>query len=188
MWDYERGEVVCSACGLVHDKLTSLEVSEYRVSINEVKVNKMREKREKSKLFPSKEYKCRIRLYREGLKLVKSKPWLEVNFNKVFEKGRFIHTITSRASQKAIRNIERHGYWKIVQEGLEYIHSVNPAYLARSERSKYALAYMVATKLRTGKYPDRESVMGVFNISDTSYRRLYFLAEKLFNGYLKRTW
>ncbi|MEM1843537.1 MAG: hypothetical protein QXD75_03335, partial [Desulfurococcaceae archaeon] len=93
--------------------------------------------------------------------------------------GRFIHAITSRASLKALKNIEAHNYWKDVNEGLKHIYSINPAYLTRSERSKYALAYMVAVRLKTGRYPSRERVVSVFNISDTSYRRLCLLAERL---------
>lgn len=183
IWDYEHGEIVCSSCGLVYDKLTSLDVLEYTI-IAATEVGKS-EKWRSLKHYPSKEYKRKIRLYREGLKLVKDKPWLEVNFDRVFENGKFIHTIVSRASQRALKNIEIHGYWKVVQEGLEYIRSINPALLARSERSKYALAYIVAIRFKTGEYPDKNEVTKVFNISDTSYRRLCTLAEKLFGECLK---
>lgn len=181
LWDYERGEVVCSLCGLVHDRLTSLEVTDYRtMNDNDENIySKAINKPKATRWITSKEYRYKIKLYKKGLKLTKNKPWLEVDYEKVFENGRFIYTIKSKASMEALRNININGYWDVVREGLEYINSVNPAYLARSERSRYALAFMVAIKLKTGRYPSRESITHVFNISDTSYRRLYTVAEKI---------
>ena len=44
--------------------------------------------------------------------------------------------------------------------------------LARSERCKYALAYMVSKIINTGKIPGEEEIVSVFNVSETSYRRL----------------
>lgn len=181
IWDYERGEVVCSSCGLVHGKLTTLEVAEYRVD-NHNNVKEVRKQSEKTRRLDSREYKYHLKLYRKCVKIIKGKPWLEINYEKVLESGKFIHTIKSRASMKALRNIDENGYWSMIQEGLKYIASINPAFLARSERSKYALAYIVAVKIKTGKYPSKEDVVYVFNISDTSYRRLCMIAEKILNN------
>jgi 6-phosphogluconate dehydrogenase (decarboxylating) len=111
--------------------------------------------------------------------MVKEKPWLEVDYEKVIESGKFVLTIKSKASIKALKNIVEYGYMELVKEGLDYISSVNPALLARSERSKYALAYMVAVKIKTGELPTRESVLKVFNISNTSYNRLRNIVEKI---------
>ncbi|MEM0001184.1 MAG: TFIIB-type zinc ribbon-containing protein [Desulfurococcaceae archaeon] len=179
VWDYEHGEVVCSTCGLVHDKLTSLELPDYRTGASNVEVSSARRGTRSLKRIPPREYRYRAGLYVECLRLTRGKPWLEIDFDRVFKTGRFIHAITSRASLKALKNIEAHNYWKDVNEGLKHIYSINPAYLTRSERSKYALAYMVAVRLKTGRYPSRERVVSVFNISDTSYRRLCLLAERL---------
>jgi uncharacterized Zn finger protein (UPF0148 family) len=182
IWDYEKGEVVCSNCGLVHGKLTTLEVAEYRVVDNCNNFKEVRKQSGKTRSLESREYKYHLKLYRKCVKIIKGKPWLEINYEKVLESGKFIHTIKSRASMKALRNIDENGYWSMIQEGLKYIASINPAFLARSERSKYALAYIVAVKIKTGKYPSKEDVVYVFNISDTSYRRLCMIAEKILNN------
>lgn len=181
IWDYERGEVVCSNCGLVHEKLTTLEIVEYRASTSNSS-SEVRKQRDDHRYPVSREYKHRIKLYRRCLKMVKGKPWLEVDYEKVLENGKFIHTVKSRASMKALRNVKENGYWSMIQEGLEYVVSINPAFLARSERSKYALAYIVAVKIKTGGYPHKDDVVKVFNISDTSYRRLCSIAERLVNN------
>lgn len=188
IWDYERGEVVCSVCGLVQERLTSLEVHVFQVpeSGKAELTRSSREKRAETKSITSREYKRMVKLYKEGTRLTKNKPWLEVDYEKVFEIGRFVRAVMSRASRRALKNIEANGYWKVVREGLEHINSINPAYLARSERGKYALAYMVAMKLKTGKYPSKEDVISIFNISDTSYRRLQILAERLVEEASKR--
>ncbi len=177
IWDYERGEVVCSSCGLVHYTLTTLECQYYRV--NNVEEDSTREQPRSIKPVVSREYRKLLRIYKKTIKLVKNKPWLEVDYNKIINEKKHVHAIKSKASIKAVKNIEEYGYWDIVKKGLEFINSVNPAFLARSERSKYALAYMVAVKLETGRYPSREDVVKIFNISNTSYNRLWSIAEKI---------
>ncbi|MEM0100510.1 MAG: TFIIB-type zinc ribbon-containing protein [Desulfurococcaceae archaeon] len=181
VWDYEHGEVVCSNCGLVHDKITTLEIMEYKDSTYN-NSSETRKPRVDHRYPISRKYKHHIKLYRKCLRIVKGKPWLEVDYDKLLENGKFIHTVKSRASMKALKNIEENGYWDIVREGLEYIVSINPAFLARSERSKYALAYIVAVRIKTGKYPCKDDIVNVFNISDTSYRRLCSIAEKLLSN------
>jgi len=179
VWDYERGEVVCSLCGLVYDKITTLEAWSYGLTSGGDGGGERRVLMHDYRRVSSSRYKHLLRVYRRTVKLVKNKPWLEVDYEKVFENGRFIYTLKSKASIKALKNVEEQGYWEIVKQGLDYINNVNPAFLARSERSRYALAYMVAFKLKTGRYPSREDVTRVFNISNTSYKRLHDLAEKI---------
>jgi len=181
VWDYERGEVVCSSCGLVVDKITTLEAWSYRVNNNEVEQGR-REAHVatiRNRVQSSREYRRLLKIYKLATKIVKEKPWLEVDYEKVIESGKFVLTIKSKASIKALKNIVEYGYMELVKEGLDYISSVNPALLARSERSKYALAYMVAVKIKTGELPTRESVLKVFNISNTSYNRLRNIVEKI---------
>ena len=181
VWDYERGEVVCSSCGLVVDKITTLEAWSYRVNNNEVE----QDRREanvatiRGRVQSSREYRRLLKIYKLATKIVKEKPWLEVDYEKVIESGKFVLTVKSKASIKALKNIVEYGYMELVKEGLDYISSVNPALLARSERSKYALAYMVAVKIKTGELPTRESVLKIFNISNTSYNRLRNIVEKI---------
>jgi len=166
----------------VHDKLTSLEVPWHNITPGDHEIaqeRRRRKQRNSGANFSLVSYRYKIKLYEKGRKMVKDKPWLEVDFEKALENGKFIHTIISKASRRALKNIEECGYWDVVKEGLNYIGLKNPAFLARSERSKYALAYMVAVKSKTGRYPSKEDVVRIFNISDTSYRRLRALVERL---------
>jgi transcription initiation factor TFIIIB Brf1 subunit/transcription initiation factor TFIIB len=181
VWDYERGEVVCSSCGLVVDKITTLEAWSYRVNNNEVEQGRREANVAtiRSRVQSSREYRRLLKIYKLATKIVKEKPWLEVDYEKVIESGKFVLTVKSKASIKALKNIVEYGYMGLVKEGLDYISSVNPALLARSERSKYALAYMVAVKIKTGELPTRESVLKIFNISNTSYNRLRNIVEKI---------
>ncbi|MEM4717206.1 MAG: TFIIB-type zinc ribbon-containing protein [Desulfurococcaceae archaeon] len=177
IWDYENGEVVCNKCGLVYERLSTLELVEYRnnkTSEKETPVGHLTEKP-----IVSREYRKFIKIYMKYRKITRSKPWLEIDYSKISDEYKLVKTLRSRASINAVKNIEENGYWDLVKEGLNYISLVNPAFLARSERGKYALAYIIAARLRTGVYPSRDIVKEVFNISDTSYRRLCIVANKL---------
>lgn len=178
VWDYERGEVVCSSCGIVHHQLADFEVAEYRVepaSRSEL-VKKHSEVARHAKL---KEYKYIVKLYARCRKITARKPWLDVDYYKVLSTGKFVLTLTSEASLKARKNVEEYGYWDILKKGLEIVLRVNPALLARTERCKYALAYMVARKLESGRLPPQEEVTRIFNISSTSYKRLCTIASRV---------
>jgi len=80
---------------------------------------------------------------------------------------------------KARESIEKYEYWEIINRGLKVLETVNPALLARSERCKYALAYMIAKTIETGEIPGEEEVTSVFNISETSYRRLKLIISSI---------
>jgi uncharacterized Zn finger protein (UPF0148 family) len=173
VWDYERGEVVCSHCGIVQDKLTSNDIPGYAVN-EKVEHMDLRENRfedNRIKVY-SPGYRRILRLYLTASRKINGKPWLEVDYNKLFTTGKFVKTIVSSASIKARESIERYGYWELVNRGLRVLEKVNPALLARSERCKYALAYMVTKFIETGKIPSEEEIVSVFNVSGTSYRRL----------------
>lgn len=177
IWDYEHGEVVCSKCGIVHERLSTLEIVEYRYNTNSEKETPLRHIVEKP--IVSREYRRFIKIYMKYRKITRNKPWLEIDYAKIQDDSKLVKTLRSRASINAVKNIEENGYWDLVKEGLNYISIVNPALLARSERGKYALAYIIAAKLKTGVYPSRDLVKEIFNISDTSYRRLCIVANKL---------
>jgi transcription initiation factor TFIIIB Brf1 subunit/transcription initiation factor TFIIB len=176
VWDYEHGEVVCSQCGVVHEKIFSSDIPGYESGRSDQE--EFAEKRYASYDFKKRlrEYKRLLKLYLNADRRVSSRPWLEVDYNKLFATGKFIKTITSIASKKARESIEEHKYWEVVNRGLRVLESINPALLARSERCKYALAYMVARIVETGKIPSEEEVTSIFNVSDTSYRRLRQIA------------
>lgn len=190
IWDYLNGDILCSQCGLVYDKLTSLEVLEYNVeSVDTRRAKSSKYTTSRSKYYKSttsREHRDVIKLYRKALKFTRNKPWLEVDYDKLFKDGKFVFSIKSRASIEALKNIKSSGIGELVEEGLRYIYSVNPAYLTRSERSRYALAFIVATMLKTGNYPSRENVVKIFNISNTSYRRLCLITQRIVSNLVNR--
>lgn len=180
MWDYRSGEVVCSGCGLVHDRLTSFELAIIGGSTKGEHAERCRRAQlTRPEREISSSYTSALKLYRSIGRLTRGKPWLEVDYLKLLRVGKFVGSIKSRTSLKAVKNIELAGFWEEVQRGLKYIDSANPAYLARTDRAKYALAYMVARRLETGMLPDQDEVVRVFNISSASYKRLRVIAERL---------
>lgn len=168
VWENGEGYVVCSSCGLVLDRI----FDESTISPKEEAIaHKKGRGKEKRRSIFNKEYAEMLRLYKKGLKLVKERPWLEVDYEKVFIEKRFVKAIMSRASAEALEDIDRHNYWDIVNEGMRVIAEANPALLSRSARGSYALAYMISVKLRTGRFPDMEEVTKVFHISPSTYAR-----------------
>ncbi|MEM4818760.1 MAG: TFIIB-type zinc ribbon-containing protein [Desulfurococcaceae archaeon] len=179
IWDYERGEIVCTKCGLIVDQLTTLEAEEYRVTAGNRDDHVVKKLKNEKRSVVSSKYKYMLKLYNECKRIVRNKPWLEIDYDKVLRTGKFVMSIHARVSTEVRKNVEILGYWDILRKGLEFIGSVNPAFLARTERSKYALAYIVARKLETGKHPSCEEVTRIFKVSTTSYKRLCVLANKL---------
>ena len=90
-----------------------------------------------------------------------------------------VHTIKSKATIEAEKNIRDKKLWDKVNQGIEYIRKTYPVALARSGRGRYALAYMVITYLEKKTFPPIEDVVETFNISETSYRRLVKLAKDI---------
>jgi len=179
VWDYEYGEIVCSQCGVVHGRIFSSDIPGYHTSEKHSRGDQV-EKSSANTLKPSLfKYRRLLRLYLTANRKIRGKPWLEVNYNKLFETGRFVKTITSVASMKARESIEKHEYWEIINRGLKVLETVNPALLARSERCKYALAYMIAKTIETGEIPSEEEVTSIFNVSETSYRRLKLIITSI---------
>jgi transcription initiation factor TFIIIB Brf1 subunit/transcription initiation factor TFIIB len=180
VWDYGSGEIVCSQCGVVQGRIFSSDIPgcEAAPTRDQEAGAEKRGTHSAVKLYSSR-YKRLLKLYLAACKRVGSKPWLEVDYNKLFKTGRFVKTITSTLSKRARESIGKHDYWEVVNRGIRVLESVNPALLARSERCKYALAYMVAVAAETGKIPSEEEVVSVFNVSETSYRRLRLIATSI---------
>jgi len=185
IWDYERGEVVCSHCGIVQGKLISSDIPGYAIGKREEHLSLKERRFEDSRVrVSSPRYRKILKLYSTVSKKISDKPWLEVDYNKLFKTGRFVKTIISSASIRARERIEKHNYWELVNKGLEVLEKVNPALLARSERCKYALAYMVTRVIETGKIPSEEEVVSIFNVSGTSYRRLRAVVLSIQNQHI----
>jgi len=177
VWDYASGLVVCSSCGLVVDHVYDygpVKQDEETLIWSNVKTRK--NPRRNPVLT---RYSHHYKLYRRAYSYVKNKPWLEIDYDKVFESGRLIHTIKSHATMEAEKNIKDRNLWETVEHGLRIIEEKNPAALARSGRGRYALAYMVATYVDKHTFPTLTEVVNIFNISETSYRRLLKIAREI---------
>jgi len=179
IWDYERGEIVCAKCGVVADHLTTLEAGEFRTKHLELDSGLNTKRSRRVREVVSREYKHALKLYEKCVKISRERPWFEVDYDKVLKTGKFVHAIKSKASIEARRNLESMGYLQVLRKGLELISAVNPAFLARSERGRYALAYMLLKKLETGIKPSSEEVIRIFNISLASYRRLCVVVDRI---------
>ena len=177
IWDYARGEVVCSACGYVVEKI--YDYGPPRIDENEEIWREIRTRNNPRRNPITRKYHHHYKLYREAESYVKGKPWLEVDYEKYFETGKMVHTIKSKATIEAEKNIRDKKLWDKVNQGIEYIRKTYPVALARSGRGRYALAYMVITYLEKKTFPPIEDVVETFNISETSYRRLVKLAKDI---------
>jgi len=175
IWNYASGEVVCSSCGAVVEKI--YDYSPPLPVENEELWREIRIKRNPKKNRFLLKYRRDYKLYREAVSYLRDKPWLEIDYDKYFVTGRLVNTIKSRATINAEKMISENGLWDIVERGLKIVESLNPAVLARSARGKYALAYMVARYLESRSLPHLDEVTKIFNISETSYRRMVKLIK-----------
>ncbi|RLG80601.1 MAG: TFIIB-type zinc ribbon-containing protein [Thermoprotei archaeon] len=177
IWDYQSGEVICSTCGYVVDRIYYYGPD--REDEDESLWREIKTRRNPRVNTIAKRYRRHVKLYHIASTYVKGKPWLEIDYDKIFETGRLVHSIKSKATLEAEKNISDRGLWSLVKKGLEFIEKRYPVALARSGRGKYALAYMVATYISTRHFPEVKEVVKVFNISETSYRRLLRIARKI---------
>ena len=180
IWDYARGEIVCPQCGTLQGRILTndapgLHVEHYNWRGNPASTNPT------SRYRPiTQGYKRLLRLYAVARKF-KEKIWLEVDYGKLFSTGKPVKTVISLASMRARKNIMENNCWDTVNKGIKIIENINPALLARTERCKYALAYMIAKTIETNKIPSKKEITTIFNISHTTYRRLKKLTTQIKN-------
>ncbi len=176
VWEYERGEVTCSKCGLVVDRIYYY--GPPRVNEDEV-LAMHNELKKRARRLDKRRYKLYLKRYRMAQRYVKNKPWIEVDYDKVVETGRMVYTMRSHASIIAEKNIKERKLDKPLEKIIETLREKYPIALARTHRSKYALAYIIYTFIEKKKYPSQEETTRIFQISITSYRRLVKLAKKI---------
>jgi hypothetical protein len=177
IWDYQSGYVIDSRTGEVIDRI--YDYGPQRAS-EEEEIWRMIRTKKNPRTHPTvRKYRRHYSMYRELESRVKDKPWLEIDYDRYLETGRMVHTIKSRASIEAERKIEERNLWGMINKGIEYIRRRNPVVLARSSRGKYALAYMVSYYLENKRLPRPDEVIEIFNISETSYRRLLKIAHEI---------
>ncbi len=180
VWDYERGEVTCSRCGLVVDRIYYYGPPRMTEEVREKERESLRRHYPKrNKEF--REYRIHRARYYMARKYVEDKPWLEVDYDKVIETGKMIHSIKSKATIEAEKNIGEKDLWEPINRTLKLIEETYPIALARTKRSKYALAYIVYKYIKEKKYPSDREVVEIFKISGTSYKRLLKVADKIIN-------
>lgn len=176
VWDYERGEVTCSSCGTVIDTIYDYSPPYRKNDI--LYTGRTEPARHNGR---HKEYYIHIRRYNLAQKYVMGRPWLHIDYDKYLNTGKLVKTIKSDATINAERNIEELGLRHELQHYLKLIERVYPAALARTERSKYALAYILSYLDKKKRPPLEHRVINIFNISSTSYKRLLRLAKKIYS-------
>lgn len=178
VWEYQTGEVTCMHCGLVVDRIYDYgPIHESEEVVERRKIEIKNHPKTNNRL--TKTYRLHIKRYIMAQRYVKNKPWLEIDYDKVIETGKMIHTIKSKASIQAEKNIEEKRLWVPIKKGLEIIEKTYPVALARTSRSKYALAYMVYMYVNKNTIPSQHEILETFKISETSYKRLLKIVRKI---------
>ncbi|WFO75720.1 TFIIB-type zinc ribbon-containing protein [Desulfurococcaceae archaeon MEX13E-LK6-19] len=180
VWDYFRGEVICSTTGEVVDRIydysdtRSTNQEDTKITIDTTVIN-----RHKNLL---RDYRRNLKMYRKALSLIKNRPWLQIDFDKVVETGKFVNTIYSKSTLKALETVDKMGISSILKKIIRFIEEIDPVAVSRTERTKLALAYMVYKKMK-GEPVSPKEVVEYFNISLTTYKRL----EKLLKRIISKT-
>lgn len=116
------------------------------------------------------------KLYKKAMKYIESKEWLDIDFNRLIERKKMIYTLISRASREAESNIKKDkNIEKYVILGENIIKECAPkgiVYLHRSIRGKKALCYTLAYYFKEKRFPEKEKVIPIFNISSATFRRI----------------
>ncbi len=178
VWDYERGEVTCSRCGLVVDRIYYYGPGRVNEDEN-IKREQLIKRRGPGRRPSTRRYRLYLRRYRLAQRYVRDKPWLEIDYEQVVETGRMVNSIKSRATIIAEKNIEENELWDPINEVIEILREKYPIALARTNRSKYALAYIIYMVTRKHRFPREEEIIDIFQISETSYKRLLKLAKRI---------
>lgn len=177
VWDYIRGEVICSSTGEVIDRIYDYGPIRERLETIEQR-NLLLKNRPKTNSI-ERRYRKHLRTYIVAQKMIKDKPWLHVDYDKLFETGKFIHTIRSKSTDQALKNVRRSGLEKKLKEMIDLIREIDPVAVSRTERAKLALAYILLNYIEKNTPPDIGETIAIFNISHTTYRRLERIARRL---------
>ena len=185
IWDYIRGEVICSSTGEVIDRIYDygpvherLETIEQRNLLlkNRPRVN-----------FIERRYRKHLRTYIVAERMIKDKPWLHIDYDKLFETGKFIHTIRSKSTDRALKNVRESGLEEKLKRIVDLMKEIDPAAVSRTERARLALAYILLNYIEKNSPPDIGKTVSIFSISHTTYRRLERIARRLYNKIATKT-
>lgn len=180
VWDYFRGEVICSSTGEVIDKI--YEYRDLGSNMYSDEENASNFKKTSRKTLGGKDlvkkYKEDLALYNKALRFIRNKPWLTFDFDKLITTRKFINTLYSRNTVKTINNVSKMGLLTILKKIVSLIGEIEPSAICRTERTKLALAYIVFKNIIREEVDPKE-VINTFNISMTTYRRLEKVAKKI---------
>lgn len=179
IWDYDRGEVICSSTGEVIDRIYDYGPIHERPETIEQR-HLLLKNRPRINIV-ERRYRKHLRTYIIAERMIRDKPWLHVDYDRLFETGKFIHTIRSRSTDRALKNVKQNGLEKKLKKILDLIKEIDPVAISRTERAKLALAYILLNYIEKNTPPDIGETVSIFNISHTTYRRLDRIARRLYN-------
>ncbi len=185
VWDYERGEVICSSTGEVVDRIYDYGPTIMKPETRERLELELRSKPKRNHL--ELRYSRDYRVYLEAEKRVRGKPWLVVDYDKLLKTRRFVKTISSHNTIRALDNIRRLGLERDLKKVMELIETVEPSALSRTERARNALAYIVMSFLDKHRPPDPLETVEIFQISNTTYKRLERVAKRIYYKLVQKT-
>jgi len=167
VWDYKRGDVICSSCGLIVD---TIYVNHNHLSKdNELtfKEKKYNGERKVLKMLAHDDIAKKFNLYMNFLNNKRVKLMFETKALTEYIYGK-------RAPVKILvkkgTNIDEEIKCKL--KTIIDIINKYPRLASRTDRAKYALAYMVYSLINTGKV-DIYEISKKFNLSVTHAKRLY---------------
>ena len=177
VWDYARGEIICTLTGEVVDRIIDYSrvnkyYNENRHNIRRVNIDAVK-KHEKY----LRTHRCYLRIYNKALNLVKNKPWLNVDFDKLFKLGKFVETLESENTRRALENMRSLGLLNKLEQILNIVSEIDPTTTSRTKRARLALAYMLYKRVVLRQQVDPREVTELFKISSTTFKRL----EKIFS-------
>lgn len=181
VWDYFRGEVICSSTGEIVDKIyeyRDLDSNKYSNEENTSSFKKSSSRKTLGDKDLLKKYKEDLALYNKALRFIRNKPWLTFDFEKLVTTRRFINTLYSKNTVKTLNNVSRMGLLTVLKKIISLIGEIEPSAICRTERTKLALAYIVFKSIMREEVDPKE-VTSTFNISMTTYRRLEKIAKKI---------
>ena len=172
IWDYRAGYVICRDTGEVVDRIYDYgPVYEKPETIERRRVEQRRRKRRNRSID---DVRSRLRRYLGLLRLAKSitsRGYVIVDYNKLLESSKFVFTVYSRRSLKALEWFKAKHLLPVLDKIIDVVSDLEPRAMARTVRGRYILAYIVY-----------EMIQG----RDLSYRQLDGLRHLIsFNSFKK---
>jgi len=178
VWDYREGIVVCMDNGEVIGRI--YDYSPPRTREDEQQLQPHLWHRPKKVVHG---YKKRMSIYMKLLRYERS-----LGNDYVVDEEKFFEAHLNGKNQvRTIKHIRSLGIVltdedeELIRIGEEFVFKKAPHLLARSERGRKALSFLVGCILANGEMPKPKQVTTKFNISWTTYKRIRKLIDKIIN-------